>query len=114
MLQPILRRRLAAAAAAVLLVGACGDDGGDAPLPAARRDTANPDWEDGLSAEQIEAKARALSPAEAAAQGLVVDTTIHLETPLEEGDTTFLPLGDQPTPPPVDPADADTVEPREP
>lgn len=112
MLQPILRRRLAAAAAAVLLLGACGEDGGDAPPAAVRRDTANPDWEDGLSAQQIEAKARALSPEEAAAQGLTVDTTIHLEVPQEEGDSAFLLLRDQPPPPPplLDPAAADTAD----
>lgn len=110
MVQPIVRRALFAAAA-VLLLGACREDGEDARAPAVRMDTANASWEDGLSAEQVESEARGLSPEEAAAQGLAVDTTIHLEVPLA-GDTVFVPRGNDPTPPPVDTADRDSAPPR--
>lgn len=105
-------RALAAAAAALLLAGCPG--GGDEHAPReARRDTANTSWEDGLSASQVQDKARALSPEEAEAAGLAVDTTIHLELP-QESDTVFLTRPPQPTPPPVETPPAETVPPARP
>jgi hypothetical protein len=77
---------------------------------AARMDTTSPSWEDGLSAQQVESEARALSPEEAEAQGLTVDTTIHLELPRDQ-DTVLLPRGNEPTPAPVDPGASDTLRP---
>jgi hypothetical protein len=94
--------RTAAPLAALALLAACPGRGGDEPA-AIRMDTANSDWEDGLSAHQVEAEARALSPDEAEAQGLTVDTTIHLEVP-DARDTLLVPRINEPTPPPVDPA----------
>jgi hypothetical protein len=88
---------------AVALLAACGR-GGDDDAGAARMDTANASWEDGLSAQQVETEARALSPEEAEAQGLTVDTTIHLEVRAED-DTLVLPRDGAPTPPPVAPGD---------
>jgi hypothetical protein len=76
--KPILRRfRSVPAAAACLLLAACpGRGDGD---DAAKMDTANAQWEDGLSAEQVQSEAKAISPEEAARMGIVVDTSIHLE-----------------------------------
>jgi hypothetical protein len=101
---PIPFGRLAAPLlVAVPLLAACGR-GGDGEAGAARMDTANASWEDGLSAQQVEIEARALSPEEAEAQGLAVDTTIHLEVRAED-DTLVLPRDGAPTPPPVAPGD---------
>ncbi|HEU0299208.1 MAG TPA: hypothetical protein VFR37_07130 [Longimicrobium sp.] len=76
--KPILRRfAVVPPAAACLLLAACpGRGGGDGT---AKMDTANAQWEDGLSAEQVESEAKALSPEEAARMGIAVDTSIHLE-----------------------------------
>lgn len=101
-----LCRRSAAAAAACLLLVACGR--GEREEAAVRMDTANAQWEDGLSSQQVESEARALSPEEAEAAGLTVDTTIHLEVPTEQ-DTLYLPRSNEPTPPPVDPTGRDTL-----
>lgn len=73
--KPILRR-LFLVPASVLLAACPGRGGGDGP---AKMDTANAQWEDGLSAEQVESEAKALSPEEAARMGIAVDTSIHLE-----------------------------------
>jgi hypothetical protein len=94
----------AVAAFACLLLAAC--PGGDRGEAATRMDTANARWEDGLSTEQVESEARALSPEEAEAAGLTVDTTIHLEVPDAE-DTLYLPRANEPTPPPVAPGEGD-------
>jgi hypothetical protein len=73
--KPILR--LLVLFPACLLLAACpGRGDGDG---AAKMDTANAQWEDGLSAEQVESEAKALSPEEAARMGIAVDTSIHLE-----------------------------------
>lgn len=91
-------RRGAFLAACALLAAGCDPDGNDAASGPAKMDTTNAQWEDGLSAEQVQDSARALSPEEAARMGLSVDTTIHLEQ-LDARDT--LPGGGaRPTPPP--------------
>ncbi|HEV2148235.1 MAG TPA: hypothetical protein VGR37_12595 [Longimicrobiaceae bacterium] len=65
----------------VLLAAGCGRGGeGDAAADAAAVDTTNPGALDGLSAEQIEARAQPLTPEEAARLGMIVDTSIHLES----------------------------------
>ena len=96
---PMLRRCLALAVlpAACLALAACPGRGreGDA---AVKMDTANAQWEDGMSAEQVQEEAKALSPEEAARMGIAVDTSIHLEQ-LDSRDTVAG-GGAQPTPPP--------------
>jgi nucleoid-associated protein YgaU len=73
--KPILRRFFLVPAS--LLLAACSGRGeGEG---AAKMDTANARWEDGLSAEQVQSEAKALSPEEAARMGIAVDTSIHLE-----------------------------------
>ncbi len=98
--KPILRRffRFAVLPAACLALGACrGGGGGEAG--AVKMDTANTQWEDGMSAQQVESEAKALSPEEAAKMGIAVDTSIHLEQ-LDSRDT--LPGGGAaPTPAPA-------------
>jgi hypothetical protein len=105
-------RRPSGAGAALLLLpllAAC-PRGGGAGDEAVRHDTTNQRWEDGLSAREVEAEARALSPEEAEAQGLTVDTTIHLEVQ-DPRDTITIPRDNEPTPPPAPPALADTLPP---
>ena len=65
-------------AAAVL--GGCGKGGGDdrAGGPPVQVDTANNTPMDGVSDAQLKQEAQALTPEQAAAQGLV-DTTTHIE-----------------------------------
>jgi hypothetical protein len=93
---PILRRFFVVA---VLLLGACRGRGGDGD-GAVKMDTANTQWEDGMSAEQVQSEAKALSPEEAARMGIAPDTSIHLEQ-LDSRDT--LPGGGAaPTPAPAD------------
>jgi len=70
--------RQAAVVAAALLAWGCGGADEGAAAPPVEVDTTNADQLDGLSAEQIESAAQAMSPEEAAARG-IVDTTIHLE-----------------------------------
>ena len=98
--KPIVRRFLpAVAAAAWLAAGACRGGGGGADAGAVKMDTANAQWEDGMSAQQVESEAKALSPEEAARMGIAVDTSIHLEQ-LDSRDT--VPGGGaQPTPAPA-------------
>ena len=65
---------------ALLLTGACRPGGGEETPPAAQIvDTTNADALDGLSSEQVSAKAEALTPEQAAARGIAVDTSIHVE-----------------------------------
>lgn len=94
----ILRRFLAPAVLpACLALAACPGRGGQGE-GAVKMDTANAQWEDGMSAEQVQSEAKALSPEEAARMGIAVDTSIHLEQ-LDARDT--LPGGGAaPTPPP--------------
>lgn len=95
---PILRRFSAVAALPAVLLAACPGRGGDGD-GAVKMDTANTQWEDGMSAEQVQSEARALSPEEAARMGIAVDTSIHLEQ-LDSRDT--LPGGGAaPTPAPA-------------
>lgn len=90
-------RAVVFAVCALAAAGCRGGDGAAAGGPA-KMDTTNSQWEDGLSAEQVQDSARALSPEEAARMGLSVDTTIHLEQ-LDARDT--LPGGGAaPTPAP--------------
>ena len=92
-----LSRRLAAFAACACLLAGCSRGRSDSAGPA-QIDTANTEWEDGMSAEQVQTEAQAMSPEQAAQAGLSVDTTIHLEQ-LDPRDT--LPGGTAPTPPPA-------------
>jgi hypothetical protein len=87
MQMPMTVRRAAVFAACALAAAGCKRGGGDAAAGPAKMDTTNAQWEDGLSAEQVQDSARALSPEEAARMGLSVDTTIHLEQ-LDARDTT--------------------------
>jgi hypothetical protein len=67
-------------AAAVLAAGCSkGDDGGASSLGPVHVDTANDAPLDGVSDAQLKAQAQALTPEEAAARGVAVDTTIHVE-----------------------------------
>ena len=75
---PTTLRLLAVLCAACLLTACPGDRDGE-PARRVQIDTTNDDWEDGLSAEQVQREAEALSPEQAARAGLAVDTSIHLE-----------------------------------
>ena len=67
-------------AAAVLAAGCSkGDEGGASSLGPVHVDTANDASLDGVSDEQLKRQAQALTPEEAAARGVAVDTTIHVE-----------------------------------
>ena len=67
--------------AAAALAAGCGkgDDGGASSLGTVHVDTANDAPLDGVSDEQLKRQAQALTPEEAAARGVAVDTTIHVE-----------------------------------
>ncbi|HEU0054811.1 MAG TPA: hypothetical protein VFQ39_16615 [Longimicrobium sp.] len=67
-------------AAGALLLGACGKDRG-APDAGAGVDvdTTNTNALDGVSNEQLGEQAVPLTPEQAAARGIAIDTTIHLE-----------------------------------
>lgn len=80
-------RRLAVFAACAFAAAGCRGGNGDG-AGAVKVDTTNTQWEDGLSAEQVQDSARALSPEEAARMGIAVDTSIHLEQ-LDSRDTIF-------------------------
>lgn len=75
-------------ALAAVLAG-CGkrDEGGATNLGPVHVDTANNTPMDGVSDEQLKAQAQALTPEEAAARGVSVDTTIHVEN-LGSSDST--------------------------
>ncbi|HEV7586883.1 MAG TPA: hypothetical protein VGO40_02040 [Longimicrobium sp.] len=67
-------------AAAVLAAGCKQrDDGGATNLGPVHVDTANNTPMDGVSDEQLKRQAQALTPEEAAARGVAIDTTIHVE-----------------------------------
>jgi hypothetical protein len=85
-------RRLPLALAAALLVAACGRGGDEVAGGPAKIDTTNKEWEDGLSSQQVETEARALSPEEAAQMGIAVDTSIHLEA-LDARDSALVERG---------------------
>ena len=63
---------------ACLALSACPGGGEGGADSAARVDTTNQDQLDGVSNEQLQAEARAMTPEEAAARGMI-DTTTHLE-----------------------------------
>lgn len=66
--------------AAVALAGCKKDDQGNAgDLGPVKVDTANNQPLDGVSDTQLKEQARALTPEQAAAQGVAVDTSIHVE-----------------------------------
>lgn len=71
-------RRLSVVAAAFLLAG-CNGNKDEAAAGPAKMDTTNQEWDDGLSAQQVQAEAQAISPEQAAQMGIAVDTSIHLE-----------------------------------
>jgi hypothetical protein len=64
--------------------GDAADDG-----PAVAVDTANKDWTDGLSNTQVQEQAREMTPEQAAAAGMAVDTSIHMEN-LGNSDSAFI------------------------
>jgi hypothetical protein len=77
-----------AATGALIIASAVACRGGDADdAPSSRVDTTNTDALDGLSSQEVEAKAEALTPEQAAARGIVVDSTIHVEN-LSSTDST--------------------------
>lgn len=67
------------ALAAVLAGCGRGDEGGASSLGSVKVDTANDAPLDGVSDEQLKRQAQALTPEEAAARGVAVDTSIHVE-----------------------------------
>jgi len=73
--------------AAVLAGCNKGDEGGATNLGPVHVDTANNTPMDGVSDDQLKAQAQALTPEEAAARGVAIDTTIHVEN-LGSQDTT--------------------------
>jgi hypothetical protein len=93
-----MRSMRRAAAGAALLMAAAGCGGGDdvQGTPAAQVDTTNTDALDGMSSREVEAKAEALTPEQAAARGIVVDSSIHVEN-LSSSDSA--PAGTSPAAP---------------
>ncbi|MFL5383896.1 MAG: hypothetical protein ACJ8GN_15350 [Longimicrobiaceae bacterium] len=87
------------------------DEGGATNLGPVHVDTANNTPMDGVSDEQLKSQAQALTPEEAAARGVQVDTTIHVEN-LGSQDTTPAgaanndTAGKVPAPPPAPAASA--------
>lgn len=79
MIRAVCAAGCALAMAAAL--AACGreDEGGASSLGAVKVDTANAAPMDGVSDAQLKRQAQALTPEEAAARGVAVDTTIHVE-----------------------------------
>jgi hypothetical protein len=96
-----LTRRAALGALLMAAVAACGNRDEAQSAPAVRVDTTNADALDGLSSQQVEAKAEALTPEQAAARGIAVDSSIHVEAsettavapgaPAQPGRTAFPP-----------------------
>lgn len=78
---------LGMALAAVLAGCKKDDEGGASNLGPVNVDTANNTPMDGVSDEQLKSQAQALTPEEAAARGVAVDTTIHVEN-LGSSDST--------------------------
>jgi len=81
--------RFALVVAGGMLAGCKG--GGDAADdgPSVAVDTANKDWTDGLSSTQVREQAREMTPEQAAAAGMAVDTSIHMEN-LGNSDSAFI------------------------
>lgn len=99
------------ATVALFVAAGCNRGGEREAGAAAQIDTTNSEQLDGLSTDQVLEQARAMSPEEAAARGMI-DTTIHLEN-LGSQDTTppgaAVPPGGVPA---AVPPRADTVPPR--
>lgn len=93
----MIARRLAVFTVCACAAAGCNRGERDTAGPA-KMDTTNTQWEDGLSSQQVQDSARALSPEEAAQMGLAVDTSIHLEQ--LDGRDTLPGGGVQPTPAP--------------
>jgi len=75
-----VRVAMCGVALAAMLVGCKqGDEGGASSLGPVNVDTANNTPMDGMSDEQLKRQAQALTPEQAAAAGMAVDTTIHVE-----------------------------------
>ena len=86
-------RAAGCALALAAALAACGRDdaGGASSLGSVRVDTANAAPMDGVSDEQLKRQAQALTPEEAAARGVAVDTTSHVEN-LGDSDSVSTPL----------------------
>ncbi|HEU4457035.1 MAG TPA: hypothetical protein VFR81_28460 [Longimicrobium sp.] len=72
-----------------MLAGCRGGGDAEDAGPAVAVDTANKDWTDGLSATQVQEQAREMTPEQAAAAGVAVDTSIHMEN-LGNSDSAFV------------------------
>lgn len=74
---------------AAVALGGCnkGEDEGASNLGPVKVDTANAQPLDGMSDSQLKQQAQALTPEQAAAAGVAVDTTIHVEN-LSSSDST--------------------------
>lgn len=79
MIRAVRAAGCALALAAALAACGRGDEGGASSLGSVKVDTANAAPMDGVSDEQLKRQAQALTPEEAAARGVAVDTTIHVE-----------------------------------
>jgi hypothetical protein len=76
-----------AALVGFVLAAGCGRSGESDTAPAAHVDTTNADALDGMSSREVQAQAEALTPEQAAARGIAVDSTIHVEN-LSSQDST--------------------------
>ena len=74
---------------AAVALGGCskGDDEGASNLGPVKVDTANDQPLDGVSDDQLKQQAQALTPEQAAAAGVAVDSSIHVEN-LSSSDST--------------------------
>jgi hypothetical protein len=97
-----------------LLGAGCGGGEGETAADAAVTDTTNRGALDGLSAEQIEARAQPLTPEEAARMGMDVDTTIHLESLQSPEDSALAARAQRGGAPDTDTAGRDTAAPGQP
>ncbi len=91
------------------ILSGCGRDRGEerAAGDTVGVDTAGLGALEGLSAEQMEALARPLTPEQAAQMGMAVDTSIHLESLSSPEDSAL--MGGRP---PSTPVPVDTTAPR--
>jgi hypothetical protein len=71
------------------MLAGCREEEGADDGPAVSVDTANKDWTDGLSNTQVQEQAREMTPEQAAAAGMAVDTSIHMEN-LGNSDSAFI------------------------
>ncbi|HEX5727375.1 MAG TPA: hypothetical protein VFX98_18020 [Longimicrobiaceae bacterium] len=108
------RVRLGVLALGALACAGCpgGGEGAREGARAVQMDTSNKQWEDGLSSEQVEAQARAMTPEEAALAGIAVDSSIHVEN-LGSQDSTPPGAARDTSPPRDTAARRDTTPPRD-